>query len=140
MDLGDAIRKAGASGLVMAPGDVCLVNDEAVVIPETPEEKRTYHKDGRPCVILFNHELCAKALMPIVSVAPISHRVDLKDACDFPISPNARNGLHQESLVMLGHIQPVRKNDVFKKIGSLANEEFDGLMRHLVQNIEGYSE
>ena len=140
MDLKDALKKVGASGLLMAPGDVCLVNDEVVAIPETPDEKRVYHENGRICVILSNHELCEKVSMPIVSIAPVSHRVDLKDACDFPIFPNSKNGLDADSLVMLGHIQPVRKTDVFKKVGSLQKAEFDGLMHHLVQNIEGYSD
>jgi len=132
MDLRDALKNAGASAVGMSPGDVCLVEDTSVVIPETSDERREYHPNGRPCVILQNGMLCTRVSYPIVLIAPTSHRTDLKESSDFPLHPNSSNGLHQECLAMLGHIQPVRKGDVFKKIGVLTHSEWDLLSRHLM--------
>jgi mRNA-degrading endonuclease toxin of MazEF toxin-antitoxin module len=132
MDLRDALQKAGASAFSMSPGDVCLVEDESVVIPETPDERREYHPHGRPCVILQNGMLCTRVTYPIVLIAPTTHRTDLKESSDFQVEPSAVNGLHQPCLVMLGHIQPVLKPDVFKKIGTLSHSEWDLLSRHLM--------
>jgi mRNA-degrading endonuclease toxin of MazEF toxin-antitoxin module len=136
MDIRAALKSAGASGLVVGPGDVCLVDDKHVVIPETPEEKRKYHENGRTCLVLSNEEMCNTVSFPIFSIAPISHLVHLKDSCDFRINPTGKNGLHEPSIIMLGHIQPVRKLDVFKKIGTLADEEYERVLAHILSNFD----
>ena len=89
MDLRSALKVAGASTLRLSPGDVCLAEDESVVIPETPEEKRKKHPNGRTCIILSSGFVCRRTTYPIVTVAPTSHRIDLKDVTDFEISPTA---------------------------------------------------
>ena len=89
MDLKSALKEMAGSFSV-SPGDVCLVEDESVAIPETPDDKRTYHENGRPCVVLQNGALCTRPTYPIVLIAPISHRVDLKDSSDFELKPCSR--------------------------------------------------
>jgi mRNA-degrading endonuclease toxin of MazEF toxin-antitoxin module len=126
----------GVSRLKLKPGDICLVEDDAVVIPETPDEKRTYHPKGRPCLVLSNDESCSRVTYPIVSIAPIAHSVHLKDEPDFLILPTKENGLDCESLIMLGHIQPVRKIDIFKIIGSLNEGEWELMLAHLLSNFD----
>src|SRR5947209_7384673 len=121
MKLREALKSMGVSRMTFKPGDVCLAEDTKVVIPETPEDERKFHENGRPCVVLSNREICQRPMFPIVSIAPVSHLVHLKDSCDFPISPTPQNGLHVEGLIMLGHIQPIRKVDIFKVIGSLSD-------------------
>ena len=132
MDLRDALKSAGASKLSIAPGDVCLVEDESVVLPQTPPDKRTLHPNGRTCVVLTNPRLSKRATYPIVSIAPTSSQLHLKDEADFPLSATRENGLDKDCLVMLGHIQPVRKSDLFKKIGTLSNKNWDDLCAHLL--------
>lgn len=132
MDIRAALKSAGASKLSISQGDVCLVEDESVVMPQTLDEKRKFHPDGRTCIILTNSHLSQRATYPIVSIAPTSSRTDLKEEADFPLSANTHNGLRKDCLVMLGHIQPVRKSDLFKKIGELSDEEWDDLCAHLL--------
>jgi len=69
---------------------------------------------------------------PIVSIAPTSTQLHLKEEADFPLSATEQNGLHKNCLVMLGHIQPVRKTDLFKKIGRLSDQDWDALCAHLL--------
>jgi len=132
MDLRSALKSAGASKLSFTQGDVCLVEDESVVMPQTPEGKRIIHPHGRTCIILSNPHLSKRVTYPIVSIAPTSSQVDLKEEADFPLSANPANGLDKDCLVMLGHIQPVKKLDVFRKIGELSDSEWDGLCAHLL--------
>jgi mRNA-degrading endonuclease toxin of MazEF toxin-antitoxin module len=117
----------------VSPGDVCIAEDASIVIPETPDEKRKLHPKGRTCVILSSAIVCNKVTHPILSVAPTTHRIDRKDITDFELLPTPQNGLKVESLVMLGHVQPIRKVDVFKKIGELSSGEWDLLQAHLLQ-------
>lgn len=132
MDMRSAFKSAGVSKISFTQRDVCLVNDESVVLPQTPDDKRTVHPDGRTCVIMTNPRLSTRFSYPIVSIAPTSSQLQLKEEADFPLSANSHNGLHKDCLVMLGHIQPVRKTDLFKKIGRLSQNEWDKLCAHLL--------
>jgi mRNA-degrading endonuclease toxin of MazEF toxin-antitoxin module len=132
MDLRDALKSAGASKLSIGPRDVCLVEDDSVVIPETPNDKRLLHPDGRTCVVLTNSHLSQRVTYPIVSIAPTTSQLHLKDEADFPLSASHENGLHKDCLVMLGHIQPVRKRDLFRKIGTLSSNDWDKLCAHVL--------
>ncbi len=131
-NLGDVLKHAGVSKFDGQCGDVYLVEDSDVVIPERKEGDRKYHPHGRTCVVLSNNIFCEDPLYPIVSIAPTTHRVDLKDAADFPVEPSPENGLKSESLVLLGHIQSVRKASLFKKIGSLTAAEWEAMVLHLI--------
>jgi mRNA-degrading endonuclease toxin of MazEF toxin-antitoxin module len=132
MDLRDALKSAGASKLSIGPGDVCIVADESVVLPQTPDDKRVLHPEGRTCIVLTNSRLSKRVTYPIVSIAPTSSQLHLKDEADFPLSATGENGLHKDCLIMLGHIQPVRKTDLFKKIGTLSSVDWDDLCAHLL--------
>jgi len=132
MDLRSALKSAGASKLSIVPGDVCIVTDESVVLPQTPSSKRKLHPHGRTCIILTNEHLCQRATYPLVTIVPTSTQLHLKEEADYPLSPTDQNGLNEECLAMLGHIQPVRKQDLLKKIGNLSVDEWDGLCAHLL--------
>src|SRR5579862_1158421 len=103
----DALKAMGASGLKVSAGDVCIVQDNAVVLPATKDEHREFHKNGRTCVVLSSKKLWEG--LPIATIAPTSSRTDLKDASDFPLSASPQNGLDKDCLVMLAHI-PVLKS------------------------------
>src|SRR5690242_4304419 len=103
----DALKVMGASGLKLSAGDVCLVEDTAVVIPATKDEERKFHESGRTCIVLSSKKLWEG--LPIATIAPTSSRTDLKDASDFPLAASPQNGLDRDCLVMLAHIQPVLK-------------------------------
>ncbi len=132
MELAGALQQAGLAAFDGQCGDIYLVQDNDVVIPERKAHDRHLHPHGRTCVILSNNLFCEDPFYPIVSIAPTTHRVDIKDASDFPIQPNENNGLRSESLVLLGHIQPVRKRSLFRKLGSLTPAEWEAMTLHLV--------
>ncbi len=133
MRLGDALKGAGVSVLTLAPGDVCVVADKAVVIPEA--KNRDWH-ETRTCVVLSNDTLCADVFTPIVTIAPTSSRIDLKGYSDFFLANTRENGLSVDSLVMLGHVQPVRKIDLVKKIGYLTLDEWERMLAHLLRTFD----
>ena len=115
MSLKDELTAAGASRLQISPGDVVVADDKEVVIPRPAKWKPRKYHESRTCVVLSNDVLCNDLSYPIVSIAPTTHLVDSKTQADFPIQPTEGNGLKQPSLVMLGHIQPIRKVDLQKR-------------------------
>ncbi len=136
---GDALKSAGLSRFSGHPGDVYLVVDKDVVIPETtlPGAKERKYHDTRTCVVLSNEYICGDPMYPILSIAPTSHRVDLKDAADFQLAASSQNGLDVDSIVMLGHIQPMKKASCVRRIGKLTPDEWEALVTHLLWNIAG---
>ncbi len=132
MELADALKGAGLAAFDGRCGDIFLVRDVDVIIPERKARDRHLHPNGRTCVILSNNVFCDDPLYPIVSIAPTTHRVDIKDASDFPLQPSEINGLRCESLVLLGHIQPVRKLSLMRKLGSLSPEEWEQMALHMI--------
>src|SRR5579862_5220704 len=136
MDLRSALDNAGASRLSFSTGDVCLVEDDEVVIPEMPDNERKFHENGRFCVVLSSPDICRKITYPIVTIAPLTHRVDLKGIADFEIRKTSTNGLQSDSLIMLGHVQPIRKTALFRKFGTLNSGEWDLMLAHLFAIID----
>jgi mRNA-degrading endonuclease toxin of MazEF toxin-antitoxin module len=136
MSLKDELTAAGLSRLNISPGDVFIADDKAVVIPRSVKSSPRKYHEVRTCVVMSNNVLCSDLSYPIVSIAPTTHLVNLKTQADFPILPNKGNGLDLPSLVMLGHIQPVRKVDLRRKIGSLSLDEWERLLEHVVWNFD----
>jgi hypothetical protein len=86
--------------------------------------------------VLSNETICNDVFYPLVSIAPTSSRIDLKTYPDFPIKPTTSNGFHQPSLILLGHVQPIRKIDLRKKIGSLSLDEWERLLAHVLWSFD----
>jgi hypothetical protein len=88
-----ALKALGASGLKLSAGDVCIIDDNAVVIPATKDEDRKFHERGRTCIVLSSRSLWEA--LPIATIAPTSSRTDLKDASDFELAASPQNGANR---------------------------------------------
>jgi len=133
MSLSDALKRAG---LGISPGDVWLVDDRAVVIPETPPEKRTIHAAGRTCVVLSNETICKSIHCPTISIAPTTHYTGSKTEADYVIKKSGQNGLDLDSCAMLGHIQPVVKTRLKTKIGILSLDDWENIIAKILWNFD----
>ncbi len=94
-------------------GEVYLVKEAAIQFPKerlpgAPPPRR--HR-RRPVVVLQCDEDNHDPTYPIVLVAPLSSRVDLKGRQDFLVHAGEA-GLHLDSIIMLGLIQPVLRQDL----------------------------
>jgi mRNA-degrading endonuclease toxin of MazEF toxin-antitoxin module len=135
MSLAESLKAAGVSSFNGLPGDVYVVDDADVVIPEA-KKNRVYHGAGRTCIILSNDAICGNPAYPIVTIAPTSSRTDLKDVPDFLVTHTSGNGLDVTSLIMLGHVQPVRKTSLIKRIGTLSLGEWEDMLAHLLWSFD----
>lgn len=131
--LRDALERIGITGKHIERGEIYLVPDKLIVIPgeRIPSRPgRTVHEQ-RPVLILQTNADNAEPLYPIVLVAPLSHRVELKGEQDYRLKAG-QGGLNRDSIVHLGLVQPILKTnlqgDAIGKLDTLAMNDIDAIL------------
>jgi mRNA-degrading endonuclease toxin of MazEF toxin-antitoxin module len=94
-------------------GEVYLVKENAIQFPKErlPGTLPPHRHQQRPVVVLQCDEDNHDPTYPIVLIAPISSRADLKKQQDFLVHAGEA-GLRTDSIIMLGLIQPVLRQDL----------------------------
>lgn len=94
-------------------GEIYLVKEAAIQFPKErlPGAPPPRRHQRRPVIVLQCDEDNHNPTYPIVLVAPLSSRVDLKSRQDFLIRAGEAR-LKTDSIIMLGLIQPVLRHDL----------------------------
>lgn len=131
--LQDAFEHVGITGKHIERSEIYWVPDELIHLPEEripSRPSRTMHEQ-RPVLILQPDVDNAEPLYPIVIVAPLSRRVDLKGKQDYKLKAG-QGGLKQDSIVHLGLVQPILKTDLqgeaIGKLDALAMNDIDAVL------------
>lgn len=111
--LGKAFQNAGVAVHEPKRGEVYLIRDDLIVLPEAriPESKARMVHPQRPVLIVQTDVDNSEPLYPVVLIAPMSHRTDLQSERDCLLRAK-QGGLDQDSLVHLGLVQPILKTDL----------------------------
>jgi mRNA-degrading endonuclease toxin of MazEF toxin-antitoxin module len=129
----EALRSAGLDPRRFNPGDVWLVEDQAIRLDErTGAAHRKYH-ESRTMVILDGPERCADGSLVSILAAPTSTRHDLASRYQ-AIVPDGEGGL-SHCVVMLDLIQPVPRQSFKSKFGTVSPEQLDALRAILLSNL-----
>ncbi|OPX89564.1 MAG: hypothetical protein A4E53_01487 [Pelotomaculum sp. PtaB.Bin104] len=108
-------------------GEIFLVKDELVNIPDTFLDLRGREYHRRPVVILYDISSNANPNSFTVITAPASHRTDLKRESDL-ICLKSKEGFKRDSLIRLGLIQPFLKVDLDGPVGRLPDDQLLNLI------------
>ncbi|GGH83472.1 hypothetical protein JOD43_002098 [Pullulanibacillus pueri] len=94
-------------------GSVWKVDDRHISLPTADRtDSRKKHED-RWVVVVSNSSENHHPLCPVVSVAPLSHRTDLKRNFDLELF-NKRDSVAVDCLLQLKLMQPILKVDLFE--------------------------
>lgn len=111
-------------------GSIWKVDDRNVAIPQVDRmETRNFH-DERWVVVISNNRENYHPLCPVVTVAPLSHRVDLKRPYDLELF-RERDNVKVDCLLQLKLAQPILKVDLYenkKEISEQAMIELQALI------------
>ena len=108
-------------------GSVWKVDDRDIGIPQADKlNSRTLHNE-RWVVVISNNTENHHPLCPIVTVAPLSHRVDLQRPFDLLLSKTNDN-VKVNCLLQLKLSQPILKVDLFECQGEISLEKKEELM------------
>lgn len=136
MSIRDAFKKAGVKARRVRPGEIYLVEDELITIPETrlPGEKREKH-EYRPVLVIQCKEDGQDRFCRMTIIAPFSRRIDLKRSQDLELSHD-ETGLDHDSMLRLGLIQPILKVELSEKpIRRLSKERMEEVLALLARNV-----
>lgn len=118
-------------------GEVYLVKESAIQFPKErlPAAPLPRRHRRRPVVVLGCDEDNRDPDYPIILVAPLSSRVDLKGRQDF-LARAGEAGLRIDSIIMLGLIQPVLRQDLEQKpLGRFGPERMAEITAMLLCNL-----
>lgn len=112
-------------------GQIYYIKDALINIPNIDrleDNSRKIHP-GRMVVVVHNHEQNYNKFCPIIEIAPLSHRIDLKRPFDLILNRDDVNGsLKCDSIIQLQLIQPVCKADLERCIGRLKEYKIEELI------------
>lgn len=108
-------------------GSIWKVDDRGVDIPQIDRTKKTrsYHPE-RWVIVISNNNENFHPLCPIVTVAPLSSRTDLKRPFDLELS-QSKDNLKYDSVLQLKLSQPILKVDLFDSQGEISDESKEEL-------------
>ncbi|OPX89437.1 MAG: PemK-like protein [Pelotomaculum sp. PtaB.Bin104] len=118
-------------------GQIYIIDDELINLPASDRiGKRVTHHD-RWVVVVSNNDENIQMLAPTVTVAPLSHRTDLKREFDLEIFKDS-DCVKDDSLIILKAMQPVCKVDLRDHQGEISNDKKEELLA-LIQLYYGLS-
>lgn len=112
-------------------GEIYYINDSLINIPNIDRLKDGSRKihEGRMVVIVHHNEQNYNKFCPVVAVAPLSSRIDLKRPFDLIVNKDDVDGnLKYDSIIQLQLIQPVLKVDLERCIGRLKEYKIEELI------------
>ena len=109
-------------------GDIYKINDKLISLPRSDriEGGRNYHPE-RWIVVISNNEENYHPLCPVVTVAPLSHRTDLKRPFDLELFKE-RDDVKYDCLLSLQAKQSILKVDLHEYKGSISYEKKEELL------------
>jgi mRNA-degrading endonuclease toxin of MazEF toxin-antitoxin module len=102
-------------------GSVWTITDELVGIPDADRDGSRVIHPIRVVLVVSNNQTNADPLTPIISIAPLSHRVGCIAYGDVPLSPD-RDGVRTKSIVRTRLIQPALKADLLKHVATISED------------------
>lgn len=103
-------------------GAIWKVRDALINIPNIDRlNKRTYHFT-RCVIIVDNSKENFNEDSLLISIAPISSKVEFKRKFDIDLIENEDDVL-EDSILMLDYVQPMLKKDLYKCVGNISEEK-----------------
>jgi mRNA-degrading endonuclease toxin of MazEF toxin-antitoxin module len=108
-------------------GEVYLVNDYLVSMPETDRtDRRTYHNNGRIILIIQNDETNYDPVeYPFIIIAPLTSKTKTKRAFDIELFVKDETVIDVDVLVKLRLMQPVLRSDLGECLGEISSEKLE---------------
>jgi mRNA-degrading endonuclease toxin of MazEF toxin-antitoxin module len=118
-------------------GSVWKIDDRDISIPQADKlGGRLIHQE-RWVVVISNNNENFHPLCPVVTVAPLSHRTDLKRSFDLELFKD-EDKVSVHSLLQLKLCQPILKVDLYEEQGHISDGKKDEL-QVLIEDFYGLS-
>ena len=130
----DPPKKSNPPKLVA--GGVYLLRDSAIRIPDSEKGKARRKHDFRVVILLSNQTVCNSSACPVVTIVPLSSKLEPRAETDQIIGRSTKNGLDRDSRIMFGYMQPIMKDEFERYIGEIEQGDWDRIMAKIVWNLD----
>ncbi|MFY9977920.1 MAG: type II toxin-antitoxin system PemK/MazF family toxin [Candidatus Sulfotelmatobacter sp.] len=120
----------------LVAGGVYLLRDSAIALPDSDKAGNRTDHPFRVVILLSNQTVCNSIACPIVTVVPLSSKLTPRAETDSIIQHSAKNGLHYDSRIMFGYMQPILKDEFERQIGEIEQTDWDRIMAKIVWNLD----
>ncbi|MDK2793344.1 MAG: mRNA interferase MazF [Deferribacteres bacterium] len=115
-------------------GEIWKIRDCLISIPDADRINSRNEHFCRTVVIVDNNKQNSNKFSPIITVAPLSHRLDCMREFDIPLSKE-KDGVKEDCLLRMSLAQPVLKKDLYERIGEIHDDSKDEIIDVLLQKI-----
>ncbi|MNC32802.1 hypothetical protein D3C81_358460 [compost metagenome] len=102
-------------------GDVWIVTDEFVTMPQADHTGTRKRHNERWVVVTSNNEENFHPLCPIITVAPLSHQIQLLKKFDLMLKKE-NDSVNVDSLLQIKLMQPLLKKDLKEYKGAISED------------------
>ncbi len=121
MSLKNLIRESLIDTREFSFGQIWTVPDELIAIPDADRIGDRSPHEARSVLIVSNNRGNTNPLNPIVTVVPLSHRIDCMGPGDVQLY-RGRDNLKFDSIARIRLIQPVLKADLIRHIATISDD------------------
>lgn len=108
-------------------GEIWTIRDCLISIPDADRINERVEHYSRAVVIVDNNSQNYNKFSHVITVAPLSHRVDCIREFDIPLTEE-KDGVKQKCLLRMSLIQPVLKKDLHKLVGEIHEDSKDEII------------
>jgi mRNA-degrading endonuclease toxin of MazEF toxin-antitoxin module len=108
-------------------GSIWTIPDEIISIPDADRDRTRILHPARLVLVVSNNRTNIDPLTPVISIIPLSHRVDCIRYGDVVLTPE-RDGVRYESVARVRLLQPVLKADLVRCIGRVSDDACEELL------------
>ncbi len=119
MSLTPLIRNTFYDGRSFQFGTIWTIADELLSIPDADRDGSRILHEARAVLIVANNQSNSDLLTPVITVAQLSHRTDVRRRGDVLLLRD-RDGVRVDSIVRLRLLQPVLKVDLKRHVGTIS--------------------
>lgn len=120
----------------LVAGGVYLLRDSAILFPDSDKAGTRTDHTFRVVVLLSNQNICNSVACPVVTIVPLSSRLTPRAETDQIIEHSDKNGLHYDSRILFGYMQPVMKDEFERQIGEIEQSDWNNMMAKIVWNLD----
>lgn len=115
-------------------GEIWTIRDCLISIPDADRIDKRREHFSRTVVVVDNNSQNFNRLSPVITIAPLSHRIDCMREFDIPLSKE-KDGVKEDCLLRMSLAQPVLKKDLHKLVGEIHDDSKDEIIDIQLQKI-----
>lgn len=115
-------------------GQIWQIRDSLISIPDADRLGNRNEHFCRTVIVVDNNPQNSNPFTPVITVAPLSHRVDCLREFDIPLYKD-KDRVAEDCILRMSLAQPVLKKDLYKCVGMISMDSRDEIIDIQLQKV-----